>query len=143
MNGVAKELEKRRGGIDPAALAAAALAAAISSIAPPGPYGPVSMIIGATILFLIFAYDIDPHRTPYQSLAFSAVAGLIAVLALGYPSECIFATHRMVRLRVLLKEIDPDVPQSEVPPIVTILLWLLLTVVLYLCDRRNLKKAVR
>ena len=137
MNGEPKKLEKRSGGIDPAALAAAALAAAISSIAPPGPYGPVSMIIGATILLLIFAYDVEPHRSRYQSLAFSAVAALIAVLALGFPMECIFAVNKLARLSVLLKEFDSDLAQSEVRPIATIVLWLVLTLFFYWRDRKK------
>jgi len=42
-----------KGGIDPAALAVASLAAAVSVIAPSGPYGPASMMIGLTILVAI------------------------------------------------------------------------------------------
>ena len=72
--------------IDPAALAAA-----ISVIAPAGPYGPESMVIGAAILLLIFGYDVNPRRSSYQSWAFAAVVALIGTLALGYPLECFFS----------------------------------------------------
>jgi hypothetical protein len=75
------------GGIDPAALAVASLAAAVSIIAPPGPYGPASMMIGATILVVIFAYDVAPRRTLSQSIAFGGVCALISSLALGYLSN--------------------------------------------------------
>jgi uncharacterized BrkB/YihY/UPF0761 family membrane protein len=133
------EPKKRSGGIDPAALAAAALAAAISTIAPSGPYGPASMVIGITILLLILAYDVDPHRSRAQSVAFSAVVALIALLSLGFPMECVFAAHPMARLHVLLKEIpqDKDLPMSEVPPLAAIVLWMLITIVLYWRDRRR------
>src|SRR5688572_7865520 len=70
------------GGIDPAALAVASLAAAVSVIAPPGPYGPASMMIGATILVVIFAYDVAPRRTLSQSIAFGGVCALMSLLAL-------------------------------------------------------------
>ncbi len=137
-----KAPEKSGSGIDPAALAAAALAAAISSVAPPGPFGPISMVVGGTILLLIFAYDIDPHRSHFQSLAFCAVAALIAVLALGYPMECIFAHDRIARLQIILKEVkeDPDNP-SEVPPIAEIIVWTTLTMAFFWRDGKNRRRA--
>lgn len=78
---------KRHGGIDPAALAAASLASAVATLAQSGPYTPVTTILGITILFLVLAYDIDPHRTMFQSAAYSCVAGLTTLLAAGFPLE--------------------------------------------------------
>jgi hypothetical protein len=131
----------RRGGIDPAALAAASLAAAISVIAPPGPYGPGSMVIGATILVVILAYDVDPHRTPWQSLAFSAVCALISLLVLGYPLEFAFATDKVNRFDVLFREPPRDLGHSEVPPLAVLALWVALTSVYWGIDRRRVRKS--
>jgi len=130
-------LKKRRGGIDPAALAAASLAAAVSVIAPPGPYGPPSIAIGATILLLITSYDIDPHRSATQSLAYAAVIGLTVMLMLGFPLECVFASPENNRLDRLFAEKAGDIGHSEVPPYVTLLGWLGVTVVMFFRDRRR------
>ncbi|MBL8355472.1 MAG: hypothetical protein JNM01_11635 [Delftia acidovorans] len=78
---------ERRGGIDPAALAAASLASAVSTLAQSGPYTLVTSVLGITILLLVLAYDIDPHRSRSQSVAYSCVSGLTTLLAVGYPLE--------------------------------------------------------
>jgi hypothetical protein len=132
-----KTEESKSGGIDPAALAAASLAAAVSVLASAGPYAPGSMFIGVTILSLIITYDVDPHRSAGQSFAFSAVAGMITALMLGYPLECVFAKDSCARLCVLLHEKPKDLPYSEVPPIATIILWGGATGLFYLMDGKN------
>jgi hypothetical protein len=135
------EVPSRRGGIDPAALAAAALAAAISAISPPGPYSPYSIVIGLTILFLIFAYDVDPDRTIGQSLAFSAVCALISLLVLGYPLEYYYSSDKVVRLKAWSESLPNDISYSQVPPNKFIYWWIFLTVVCVIFDRwRNCKK---
>lgn len=73
----------RLGGIDPAALAAATLAAAVSTIVQSGPYTPLSGVVGVSILALIRAYDVDAHRTKFQSAAFAAVQALTFNLVAG------------------------------------------------------------
>ena len=127
----------RSGGIDPAALAAASLAVAISAIAPPGPYGPGSTMIGATILFLIFAYDEDPHRSWQQSVAFGAVCALISLLVIGYPLEYMWATDKVKRLDALFYEPKKDNPYSEIPPVLILVSWLVMTGVYAWTDRRR------
>ncbi|MEH3085474.1 MAG: hypothetical protein PGN26_02825 [Xylophilus ampelinus] len=82
---------KRHGGIDPAALAAASLASAVATLAQSGLYTPVTTVLGVTILLLVLAYDVDPNRTKFQSVAYSCVAGLTTLLAAGFPLEWIFA----------------------------------------------------
>lgn len=134
--------EAQLGGIDPAALAAATLASAVATIAPSGPYGPASIIFGAAILLLIFGYDIRPNRYRRQSLAFAAVVALVAVLALGYPMECIFSEKPLDRLHVLKLDRDPDtdIKHSEVPPYVTIAIWTGFTLIAYRCDRIRIRR---
>ena len=51
--------------------------------------------------------------------------------------ECIFAVNKLARLSVLLKEFDSDLAQSEVRPIATIVLWLVLTLFFYWRDRKK------
>ena len=132
-------LKKRRGGIDPAALAAASLAAAVSVIAPPGPYGPPSFAIGATILLLITSYDIDPHRSATQSLAYAAVIGLVSMLMLGFPLECLFASPENDRFGRLFAEKAGDIGHSEVPPYVVLLGWILVMLGAFFRERRRAK----
>ena len=133
-----------KGGIDPAALAVASLAAAVSVMAPPGPYAPGSILIGATILLFIFAYDKEPDRNPFQRLAFSAVCALITILMFGYPLELLATglasllspegtdvsqSRFVTRFRVLFYEMDyeKDIKYSRVPPLLVISLWIGLT----------------
>lgn len=130
----------RSGGIDPAALAAASLAVAISAIAPPGPYTPTSMMIGATILVLIFAYDEDPHRSGWEHVAFGAVCALVSLLVIGYPLEYICATDKARRLGAFLHEIEDDLKYSEIPPWLVLVLWLGMTGMYILIDKRWLSK---
>lgn len=118
-----KEIHKRRGGIDPAALAAASLASAISTIAQPGPYTPITMVVGLTILAVVLAYDVEAFRTKFQSFAYSAAAGLTATLALGYPFEVYSQNY-----------IDYNPTSSTVPQWVTVLAWLCFTAAFYVFD---------
>ena len=121
--------------IDPAALAVVALAAAISVIAPRGPYGPGCMMFGVTILCVVFAYDVVPHRDNRQSVAYSAVCALISLLALGFLLECAFAKDKAMRFHVLFAEPEQDIEHSEVPPLVMLVLWIAIALVYYRVDR--------
>jgi hypothetical protein len=133
----------KKGGIDPAALAVAALAAAVSVIAPPGPYGPACMMIGATILCVIFAYDVEPSRGRGKNLAFSAVCALISLLTLGFLLECAFAKNKAMRLHLLLAEPEHDIEHSEVPPLVILCLWIVAWSGHYWLDRWRCKQAAK
>lgn len=83
-NQTSNSQNKRVGGIDPAALAAASLAAAVSTLAQTGPFTTLSVVFGITITLIIFAYDVDADRTFSQSIAFGCAAGLPIALGLGY-----------------------------------------------------------
>lgn len=132
-----------KGGIDPAALAVASLAAAISAIAPPGPYGPGSIMIGLTILAVIFGYDKSPARDWRETLAFSAACALISLLALGYPLEYVFTSDRAKRYGILFHEIHGDIDYSEVPPWCVISVWLAMTLLYVLLDRWRVRRSKR
>lgn len=118
-----------RGGIDPAALAAASLAAAVSVLAPEGPYKPLGAVIGLTIAMLIFAYDIEPVRTGWQSLAFSMVVSLVLCLVFGYVVECIQAWIFV-----------PTSSQTQVPDLSVALFWFCFSYVLWAVDRKRTRK---
>jgi hypothetical protein len=118
-----KQQLKRVGGIDPAALAAASLASAISTIAQPGPYTLVSLMVGATILILVLAYDVEPKRSSFQSLAYSAVVSLTAVLAIGYPLELFYST------------LSGNQSESAVPQVASFILWLIFSLFFYWRDK--------
>ncbi|MDE1546914.1 hypothetical protein PTW32_15970 [Dechloromonas agitata] len=100
----------KRGGIDPAALAAATLASAVSTIAQSGPYTPISSVVAISILCVILAYDVDASRTSAQSFAYSAVLALTATLGLGYPLELIFGP-------------SVDLNTSSVPQLASVTVW--------------------
>jgi hypothetical protein len=117
-----KEHQKRRGGIDPAALAAASLASAISTIAQPGPYTPITAVVAVTLVLLILSYDVEAYRTTFQSLAYSSVIGLTSTLGLGFPFECYFG--------VCLS----DASASAVPQWASVSSWLVITGLAFLLD---------
>lgn len=114
----------RRGGIDPAALAAASLASAISIMAQPGPYTQLSLVVGFTILVLIMSYDVDPQRTFFQSVAYSSVIGLTIALASGYPLEALMRTNNLC---------DPK--DSAVSDLAITAIWILFTCIFLTLDR--------
>ncbi|WP_152034162.1 hypothetical protein [Paracidovorax avenae] len=121
---LAKAQLKRRGGIDPAALAAASLASAVSTLAQSGPYTAVTSVLGITILFLVLAYDVDPHRTWFQSIAYSCVLGLTTLLAGGYLLELSFS------------ELPAQDGASSVSQWIHVTVWVVLSVGYYGYDRR-------
>ena len=118
-----KELLKRRGGIDPAALAAASLASAVSTIGQPGPYTSVTAIVGVTILFVVLAYDIEAYRSMFQSIAYSSVAGLSSILACGYLLELYY------------RRPDIDAAASAVPAESSLVGWAVVSVIYFSFDR--------
>lgn len=126
-----------RGGIDPAALAAAALSATLTIYAPPGPWSIGSSIIGLTLCFLILGYDVEPQRDRVQSIGFAAVLALICILILGYPLEVICSRNSGARLRAALQEIKPDETISDVPPLLIVAIWFVLTAVVSYVDQRR------
>jgi hypothetical protein len=141
MNDKRKPEQTHTGGIDPAALAGAALAGALTVSAPPGPYAPASMVIGLTLLLVILGYDVDPHRERFQSIAFSAVFGLVCILIIGFPLEVWFADNWLERLKILLKEKPQDKEQtySSIPPLGILSLWVLLSGAMFMYDRNRVK----
>src|SRR3954462_6737704 len=130
-----------RGGIDPAALAGAALAGALTVFTPPGPWAPGSMIVGLTLLGFIWGYDVDPHREPRQSFAFAAVVGLISTLVIGYPLEVLFSPTSFDTFKTLLHETREQQHYSDVPPWVVLTLWALITFIAFLFDKQRSTKA--
>jgi len=112
----------KSGGIDPAALAAATLAGAISLMGPAGPYEPPSMVMGGTLLALLYGYDVHPYRRAPQSLAFSAVSGLCWMLFLGFPLEYFFSGRNL------------DSKVDHIPAYVPIVVWLLFGLGTFLFD---------
>ena len=74
---------------DAAALAAAAVAGALAAAVNPGPYDVFSVIISATILLVIWAYERKRARSLSQSVALGAVVAFVSLLALGLPLELI------------------------------------------------------
>ncbi len=84
------EEQKHREPFDPAALAGAAVAAAIAVTISPGPYDVLSVVIGATLLAIIGAYEQGRRRNLSQSAAMGTVIGLVAILPAGYLLELLF-----------------------------------------------------
>lgn len=121
----------KSGGIDPAALAAATLAGAISLMGPVGPYLPPSMVMGGTLLALLYGYDYHPDREARQSLAFGAVSGLCWMLFLGFPLEYIFSKGNL----------DPQI--DHIPGYVPFVVWLIFGLGTFLFDRYRLGKIAK
>lgn len=118
----------KSGGIDPAALAAATLAGAISLMGPAGPYLPPSMVMGGTLLALLYGYDYHPDREARQSLAFSAVSGLCWMLFLGFPLEYIFSRGRL------------DLQIDHIPVYMPFIVWFVFGLGTFVVDRWRLAK---
>lgn len=73
-----------RADTDIAALAAAAIAVPLTVIGPPGPYDAIDLVVGVTLMVLLFAYAYkDGEAKPPQRLAVACVAGLVTIPVAG------------------------------------------------------------
>jgi hypothetical protein len=77
--------------IDPAALASATVAGILAFFLDPGPFDPLSIVVGVTLLTILFAYEFRRGRSNLQNLAFGTVCGFIGLLVVGPLFELIFA----------------------------------------------------
>jgi hypothetical protein len=116
----------KRSEIDPAALLGAVLAAGLVLMIEKGPFGWLSTVGGLMLLMVIFAYDQEGHRSVFQSIAFSGVAGFCLVLATAIVPE------------ILLGGIHRD--DSVVSAWMLGSTWVVATVLLTLLDRWKLKR---
>jgi hypothetical protein len=79
--------ETNHPNIDPAALAGAALAATITLFVAPGPFVPLTAIIGTTLLLILLSYELRRPRTFFQCYAFGSVCAFCGLLAVGFGIE--------------------------------------------------------
>lgn len=105
-----------------------------------------------TILALVLAYDVDPVRTWWQSLAFAMVVALVAQPATGFLVEAFFSKTSGLRLSVVYQQVpqcDPqlieqgkqnaneclDFTESAIPGWGLIGSWLVITFLVLCTDR--------
>src|SRR5581483_9945945 len=69
--------------IEPVALLVAVAAVVLALMSLSGPFAWLASIAGLILLVVLFAYDREGYRSPFQSLAFSAVCGFCVALAAG------------------------------------------------------------
>ncbi len=85
--------------------------------------------------------DVQANRTQFQSVAFTAVCGMILLMIAGYPLEIVSACHSLKRLGALLDDKLANEPgYSEVMPLVSLLFWQASSAVYYFVDRRRIKR---
>jgi hypothetical protein len=75
--------------IDSAALAAAATAAVITLLVDPGPFVPMSIIIGLTLLLFLLGYELRRMRNLWQCFAFGAACAFCGLLVVGFGIEIV------------------------------------------------------
>jgi len=75
------------GPTDAAALAGATLAAAVSNLMGTGPFDWLSGILGVSLLLIVLAFEGPRGRSPLQTVAFSAVTALAALLPVALVLE--------------------------------------------------------
>lgn len=68
---------------DSAALAGTALAGVLAVMMEKGPYDWLNLVVGLTLLLIIFGYERDHFRTTRQSVALAAVCALCSLLIFG------------------------------------------------------------
>ena len=123
-----KSKARRDEPFDPAALAGAAVAGAIAVQINPGPYNVMSVVIGATLLTIISAYENNRRRGLRQSCALGAVAGFVALLPVGFCLEWWLGRRN---LNGICKEAGGG---SRVPPCMLWAAWLIIAVSVVVVD---------
>jgi len=116
---------------DSAALAGAALAVAIAIYTQTGPFQFSSLIVGVTILFLVYGYEIDRTRSRMQSLALSCISGLASILVFGTIVELI-RTDKIINGHLGAMNTPSNVTEIDV-----VLIWIIVAGVVFWVDRRN------
>jgi hypothetical protein len=76
---------------DIAALAAGVVAVSVSMFVAPGPYDLNGMMVGVTLLFVLYGYVWSKSRSLAQSVALGAVVGIIALPIIGFAAEFLLA----------------------------------------------------
>jgi hypothetical protein len=76
-----------RPNYDVAALPGATLAAVIATFMPKGPYSYLSVIVGITLLAIIYAFEHARNRTRSQTFAVACVCALSGLLIIGLCAE--------------------------------------------------------
>jgi hypothetical protein len=83
-------MSAKQTSIDPAALAVASVAAIVSVTVAEGEYNLLSVPIGITVLFVLYAHDQKPSRTQAESATVAAVSAFGIMLLWSYPLEHMF-----------------------------------------------------
>ena len=115
--------------VDPAALAGAAIAAAVAVFSVPGPFTPMNLVAGLTLLAILLTYELRRYRYKWQNLAFGAVCGLCALMVVGFVTEFYRGDWRLDYWVELIKE--PR--RSNVNEWYLLLWWLVLTCIFTIC----------
>lgn len=115
--------------VDPAALAGAAIAAAVAVFSVPGPFTPMNLVAGLTLLAILLTYELRRYRYKWQNLAFGAVCALCALMIVGFVIEFYRGGWRLDYWVELIKE--PR--RSNVNEWELLLCWLVLTGIFTIC----------
>ena len=99
---------------DIAALAAGVVAVSVSMFVAPGPYDLNGVMVGATLLFVLYGYVWNKYRSRAQSVALGAVVGIITLPIIGFAAEIFLAAQLVSPDGILATLIAaPPAPQSE------------------------------
>lgn len=121
--------------IDSAALAGAILAGALAVFIEPGPFDVLNVVIGITLLTILYAYELNRPRTDAQSVAFGAVCAFCILLVVGFLAE-LWLPLSSFPIAVSGK----GEPESRVPDWFLAAAWLIFTVLFFLIGRTVARK---
>ena len=115
---------------DAAALGAGVVAVAMTVFGDPTAYDLLTVIVSAALMLLVMGYVARSRRDRKQSLAYAAVVAIIALPILGYAVEG--RPGPWAKPPALVPPGESTVSDES-----TVVAWLVLSLILFLLDRRR------
>jgi hypothetical protein len=119
---------------DAAALGAGVVAVAMTVFGDPSAYDLLTVVVSAALMLLVMGYVARSRRDARQSVAYAAVVAIIALPILGYAVEG--RTGPWAKPPAMLR-----VGESTVSDESTVLAWAVLTLLLFVLDRRRQRRS--
>lgn len=128
--------------IDAAALAGAAMAASLSVLIAEGPFEWMNVVVGMSLLALVWAFEGRRPRRWRQSLAYGATVSLCALLCVGFVLEVWLSPQRYAMLTSSPRHVQQmradaaltEKAVSEVPPLWIVGSWVVIGALVFARD---------
>ena len=132
--------EKNGLSTDIAALSAAVIAGAVAVFMTPGPYGPLSLVIGITLIAVLIGYAWKRNKTEPQRAALSTVLSFAFLPVVGFFIEYALKEGSIIGFCETNPCDGASKLQSNVKPAWHFFIWLVTAVGVFIADKYFIDK---